>query len=82
MGAAQDFVRDAFSHLKTIGFTANTQQLFAKAGLDQDSFDEACIQLTKPSDAAVFIDKASKGKFWPREPSLRPLPKSKQPKGS
>jgi catalase len=82
MGAAQDFVRDAFSHLKVIGFTANTKQLFAKAGLDQASFDEACIQLTKPSDAAMLIGKASEGKFWPREPSLRPQPKSKQPKGS
>lgn len=82
MGAAQDFVRDAFSHLKVIGFTANTKQLFAKAGLDESSFDDACVQLTKPSDAAVFIGKAFEGKFWPREPSLRPLPKPKQPKGS
>jgi len=81
IGAAQDFVRDAFAHLKVIGFTANTEQVFAKAGLDENSFDDACFQLTKTSDAGAFINKASKGKFWPREPSVRPLPKLK-PKGN
>jgi catalase len=81
MGAAQDFVRDAYSHLKVIGFTAYTKQLFAKAGLSEDSFDEACLQLTNHSDAAAFIRKASEGKFWPREPSVRPLPKPDKPKG-
>lgn len=82
MGAAQDFVRDAYAHLKVIGFTAYTKRLFAKAGLNEDAFDEACMQLNKPSDAAAFIDKASQGKFWPREPSVRPLPKTSSPKGS
>ena len=80
MGAAQDFVRDAFAHLKVIGFTANTKRLFAKAGLDENSLDDACIQLTKASDAGAFVNKASEGKFWPREPSVRPLPNLK-PKG-
>lgn len=74
MGAAQDFVRDAFAHLKVIGFTANTSELFVKAGLAEDLLDDACLQLGKAADAKSFIDKASPGKFWPREPSVRPSP--------
>jgi catalase len=81
MGAAQDFVRDAYAHLKVIGLTQNTRPLFTKAGLDEDAFDDACVGLAKTSDAAAFIDKAAQGKFWPREPSLRPMPDPK-PKGS
>ena len=77
MGAAQDFVRDAYAHLKTIGFTANTVQLFLKAGLDKNALDEACVRLTKSSDGKTFIDEAMEGKFWPREPAVRPLPPSK-----
>jgi catalase len=77
MGAAQDFVRDAFAHLKVIGFTANTEALFKKAGLSKDALDEACIPVAKSADAAKFIDKASEGKCWAREPKVRPLPPAK-----
>lgn len=81
MGAAQDFVRDAFAHLKTIGFTTNTARLFEKAGLDMDGLDDACVTLTKASDADGFIKTASNGKFWAREPLVRPLPEPKTAPG-
>jgi catalase len=74
MGAAQDFVRDAFSHLKAIGFTDNLEALFTKAGLAQEDLDDACIALSKRGDAARFVDAAANGKFWAREPKVRPLP--------
>ncbi len=74
MGAAQDFVRDAFAHLKTIAFTDNLSELFAKAGLKKADLDEACIALAKRADAERFIDTAAKGKLWSREPKVRPLP--------
>jgi catalase len=74
MGAAQDFVRDAFAHLKTIAYTGNLSELFAKAGLAEADLDDACIALAKRADAGRFIDTASKGKFWDREPKVRPLP--------
>ncbi|MEI9931806.1 MAG: hypothetical protein WDM89_15030 [Rhizomicrobium sp.] len=32
MGAAQDFVKDAYGHLKVLAFTSNTEELFRKAG--------------------------------------------------
>ena len=74
MGAAQDFVRDAYGHLKVLAFTSNTEDLFRKAGIDDDAFDDACLPLAKPVDASAFIKTATKGKFWEREPSVRPLP--------
>ncbi|MBV9990551.1 MAG: catalase [Alphaproteobacteria bacterium] len=74
MAAAQDFVRDAFAHLKTIGFTGNLAELFTKAGLAQEDLDEACIPLSKRADAGQFVDTAANGKFWAREPKVRPLP--------
>jgi catalase len=74
MGAAQDFARDAYAHLKTIGYTPNLVALFTKAGLPPDDFDEACIALSKRGDVDAFIDTAEKGKLWAREPKVRPLP--------
>ena len=74
MSAAQDFVRDAFSHLKTIAFTDNLEGLFTKAGLAREDLDDACIPLSKRADAGRFVDAAANGKYWPREPKVRPLP--------
>jgi len=74
MGAAQDFVRDAFSHLKTIAFTDNLEGLFTKAGLAREDLDDACIALSRRADAGQFVDIAANGKHWPREPKVRPLP--------
>ena len=74
MTPAQDLIRDAFVHLKAIAFTANTSVLFTKAGLAAGDMDEACITLAKKADADTFIKAASAGKFWKREPKLRPLP--------
>jgi catalase len=75
MGAAQDFVRDAFGHLKAIGFSDNLSELFAKAGLAPDDLDDACVPLAKRADAARFVDVAAQGKVWTREPNVRPLPR-------
>lgn len=74
IGAAQDFVRDAYAHLKTIGLTENTKVLFAKAGLADADMDDARVAIDKVADAKVFIELAAKGKFWPSEPKVRPLP--------
>ncbi len=74
MGAAQDFVRDAYAHLKAIGSTENTVELFAKAGMREADMDDAFFALTKRADAGDFVDAAANGKFWDREPKVRPLP--------
>jgi hypothetical protein len=74
MGAAEDFVRDAFAHLKAIGSTRNTKHLFAKAGRKDADLDDGCIALVKRSDAGAFIETAMAGKVWDQEPKVRPLP--------
>jgi catalase len=74
IGAAQDFVKDAFAHLKVIAFTPNTLALFQKAGLSKDTLDDACLEIGKAADVAAFIAMASHGKIWAREPAVRPSP--------
>ncbi len=74
MAPAQDFVRDAYSHLKIIGSTPNLSTLFAKAGLAKEDMDEGCVSFSRNADAATFMTMAAKGKLWAREPKLRPLP--------
>ncbi|HEX4158691.1 MAG TPA: catalase [Rhizomicrobium sp.] len=73
MGAAQDFLRDAYAHLKTIGFTENLTELFGKAGLGDQDLDEACVPLAKRGDVKAFIESASNGKIWTREPKMRQI---------
>jgi hypothetical protein len=36
--------------------------------------DEGCLMLASADDAAAFVAAATKGKVWPREPSVRPAP--------
>ena len=75
IAAAQDFVRDAFGHLKIIAATANTADLFAKAGLGDKDRDEGCMTLAKRADADAFVAAAAKGRIWQREAKVRPLPR-------
>jgi catalase len=74
MGAAQDFVRDAFGHLKFIGYTPNCAALFQKAGLAPDDLDEGCIALESKGSPGDFIDAAMNLKLWTRESKVRPTP--------
>jgi catalase len=74
MAPAQDFVRDAFAHLKVILATPNTTELFSRAGLSKAALDDGCLTLAKRADVAAFVEKAAKGRIWQREPKLRPLP--------
>jgi len=74
MAAAQDFVHDAYGHLKVIGASEGAHSLFEKAGIDNDAWDAGCIALAKRANAQAFVDAAAKGKIWGREPRVRPLP--------
>ncbi|MBI1406979.1 MAG: catalase [Caulobacter sp.] len=65
--AAVDFVRDAFGHLKAIGFTAEAQPLLDKAGVAPD---DGLVDLAK--GAKAFIGPAST-RQWNREPKVRML---------
>jgi catalase len=66
-GAAVDFAKDAFGHLKAVGFTAEAQPLLDKAGVEPD---EGVIDLSSGADA--FLTPA-RTRQWDREPKVRML---------
>ena len=67
--AAIDWVRDAFGHLKVIGYTAAAQPLFAKAGI-ADDLDEGVIELDVRASIGQYIEAAKRQRVWDREARL------------
>ena len=66
-GAATDFAKNAFGHLKAIGFTPEGQMLLDKAGVETD---DGVIDVSGGADA--FIEQA-RTRLWDREPKVRML---------
>ncbi|WP_295244330.1 catalase [uncultured Brevundimonas sp.] len=66
-GAAVDFAKDAFGHLKAIGHTLEAQPLLDKAGVEPDA---GVIDLSKNAEA--FLAPA-RTRQWDREPKVRML---------
>lgn len=66
-GAAVDFAKDAFGHLKAIGHTPEAQPLLDKAGVEPDA---GVIDLS--NDAKGFLAPA-RTRQWDREPKVRML---------
>jgi catalase len=69
--AAVDFVRDAFGHLKVIGFTGAARPLLAKAGVDVSEGDRGLVLVDGAPGGAAFVTQAKKGRVWEREPHVR-----------
>jgi catalase len=67
--AVGDFIRDAFGHLKFIGYTEAAMPLFVKAGI-ADALDEACMQLDGPESTEDFVGACRKLRFWTREKAV------------
>ena len=65
-GAAIDFVRNAFGHLKAMAIDAGGQALLQAAGVAPDA------GVVAAHDTAVFIE-AAKTRQWAREPGVRML---------
>ncbi|QBX38616.1 catalase [Brevundimonas sp. S30B] len=66
-GAAVDFAKDAFGHLKAIGHTPQAQPLLDKAGVEPD---DGVVDLSGKADG--FIEPA-RTRQWDREPKVRML---------
>jgi catalase len=66
-GAAIDFAKDAFGHLKAVGHTLEAQPLLDKAGVMPDA---RVVALGK--DAKAFV-KVAAGRQWDREAKVRIL---------
>jgi catalase len=67
--AVGDFIRDAFGHLKFIGYTEGAIPLFEKAGI-AGSLDEACVGLDGAKSIDAFIEACRKLRFWKREETV------------
>ncbi len=67
--AVGDFIRDAFAHLKFIGYTEAAMPLFQKAGI-ADALDEACVRLDCSKSLDDFITACRKLRFWKREETV------------
>ncbi len=66
-GAAVDFAKDAFGHLKAIGYSAEAKPLLDRAGVEKD---DGIVVLGK--DAEAFLTPA-RTRQWAREPGVRML---------
>jgi catalase len=66
--AAIDWLRDAFGHLKVIGFVDAAAMMFAKAGIARDA-DKGVVDLN--GGIPAFIAAAKHHRIWAREPALR-----------
>ena len=64
-----DWVRDAFGHLKVVGYTAATQSLFEKAGIGDD-LDEGVIELDARISVGLYMEAAKRQRVWDRESRL------------
>jgi catalase len=69
--AAIDFVRDAFGHLKIIGFTEEARPLFAAAGVPAEA-DAGMVGIGAKGGVNAFVEAAKQHRIWSREPSVRP----------
>jgi len=62
------WAQDAFAHLKVIAHSPEAADLLDAAGIEED---EGVIMLGDESEAALFIETASNGRIWAREPLVR-----------
>lgn len=67
--AAVDWVRNAFSHLKVIGFNAAAKPIFRKASVAVA--DEDGVLSVDDESLSAFRDAATRHRIWDREPQVR-----------
>ena len=71
MAAAVNWVRDAFGHLKAIGFNDAAKPLLDKAGIAPDD-KLGVISVEAGRGLETFIATAKKHKVWDREKLVQP----------
>lgn len=64
--AALNFVRDAYAHLKFIGYTESALALFQKAGISIEDMDEGFLSLQRVRDVHHFMGMCSQLRYWDR----------------
>jgi catalase len=71
VAAAIDWLRDAFGHLKAIGFNAATKPLLEKAAIEADG-SMGVIPIDSKNALDAFIATAKTHKVWVRDKLVRP----------
>lgn len=71
VAAAIDWLRDAFGHLKAIGFNGATQPLLVKAGIEADP-SMGIVAIDGKGGIEAFIGTAKRHKIWERDKLVRP----------
>ena len=69
--AAVDWIRNAFAHLKVVGFTAEAMPLLEAARVAPDA--DAGMVMIKGDDFMPFITAAKQHRIWDREPAVRKM---------
>ena len=62
---SQDFVSDAFAHVKFIAYSGGAMPLLKAAGV-ADKMDDGVVALEAKKDAATFLEQCRKLRFWDR----------------
>jgi catalase len=71
---AVNFLRDAYGHLKVIGYLASAAPMLVKAGIDANPDNDPGLVSLGQSSMEDFITRASTGRIWKREPWVRLVP--------
>jgi catalase len=69
---AVDWVRDAYRHLKVIGYTPASVDLLEKAGIPVEQEGVGLIRVEGVGELAGFLSVAPLGRMWERESRLEP----------
>jgi catalase len=68
---ARDFVADAYAHLKFIAYVDAARQLMQKAGIDEQSLDGGCLELSSVETASRFVEVCRRLRFWDRAAAVK-----------
>ncbi len=71
---AVNFLRDAYGHLKVIGYLPSAAPMLAKAGIDAGTDDDPGLVVLDSTGLKTFIERARGGRIWAREPKVRMVP--------
>jgi len=71
---AVNFLRDAYGHLKVIGYLPTVAPMLVKAGIDAQPDNDPGLVSLELSSVDDFIARAAAGRVWEREPWVRLVP--------
>ena len=69
--AAVNFLRDAFGHLKVIGYLPTAAPMFVKAGMGAETDGDRGLLSLAQKSAQDFVVAAADGRIWEREAKVR-----------